>query len=102
MYSNSLDMVSPMIVERKCPTCIDLAIFGAEKSTQIVIFSYFGGSGYLLGSFMNFETTFLIKNSSVSVKLTKIEATVASLIISFLLALIASTSFFPSSLGELG
>jgi hypothetical protein len=25
--------VSPMMVERKCPTCISFAMFGLEKST---------------------------------------------------------------------
>lgn len=33
MSAADLEMVSPMMVERRCPTCISLAMLGLEKST---------------------------------------------------------------------
>lgn len=40
--SNNLEMDSPIIVERKCPTCICLAILGEEKSTITCFFDILG------------------------------------------------------------
>ena len=37
-------MHSPMIVDRKCPTCMFLATLGDEKSTITLCFFTFGGS----------------------------------------------------------
>ena len=49
-YSRTLQIVSPMMVERKWPTCISLAMFGEEKSTRTVRRppkAWMGGGGAL-------------------------------------------------------
>ena len=42
-YSRSRESVSPMMVERRCPTCISLAMLGEEKSITTLFFSTAGG-----------------------------------------------------------
>ena len=41
--SSSLQIVSPMMVDRKWPTCISLAMFGEEKSTTTLSLLGTGG-----------------------------------------------------------
>lgn len=43
--SSTRHMASPMMVLRRCPTCISLAMFGLEKSTTTRIFFTSGGAG---------------------------------------------------------
>lgn len=42
-YSRSRARVSPMMVERRCPTCISLAMLGEEKSMTTRFLSTTGG-----------------------------------------------------------
>lgn len=59
-YSSSLLKLSPIIVDRKCPTCISLAIFGDEKSiTTLFVLPTAGG---WTPSFKIFSMTQLTKD----------------------------------------
>lgn len=41
-YTSDRPTVSPMIVDRRCPTCISFATFGDEKSTTAFLSVSFG------------------------------------------------------------